>query len=105
MGFIKELYDGNIVPYERRIVKGSEYEKLSESCMQMYKELRQELDREVAEKLEKLFDSNVAVASLESKESYIMGFRDGARLMLDVLTGENSDLTPLIKEQKTCLFS
>lgn len=98
MGYIKELYYGNVSPGEQSTVQNSEYSKLAGSCDELYRELKKMLSEDGAEKLDKFSDKNYALTDLAAEENYILGFRDGAKLMLDVLTGVNDNLQPLINE-------
>lgn len=98
MGFIKELFYGNISSGEQSVVQGSEYSRLAGSCDRLCGDLKQVLSEEDKQKLDKLCDENYAMADLAAEENYALGFRDGARMILDVLAGENENLRPLIKE-------
>lgn len=97
MNFIKGLFYGNISPGEQSVVPNSEYSRLAGSCDDLYRELRQMLPEEDKQKLDKLCDENYALTDLAAEENYALGFRDGAVMMMDVLTGENDCLRPLIK--------
>lgn len=97
MGFIKELYFGNISPGEQSVVQNSRHSRLAGSCDKLYRELRQMLSEENKQKLDKFCDENYALTDIAAEENYALGFRDGARMMMDVLTGENDNLRPLIK--------
>lgn len=98
MSFIKDLFYGNISPGEQSVVQNSEYSRLAGSCDKLYRELRQKLSGEDVQKLERFCNENYALTDLAAEENYTLGFRDGAKLMLDVLAGENNNLRPLIKE-------
>lgn len=97
MNFIKELFYGNISPGEQHVVQNSEYSRLAGSCDKIYSELKQTLSANDIQKLDKFCNENYAMTDLAAGENYALGFRDGVKLMLDILAGENENLRSLIK--------
>ena len=59
--------------------------------------LREHLDGECLAALERLVDAQLTTSTTTAQESYIDGFRTGAKFMLDILTGEGENLAPLVK--------
>lgn len=92
MGFIKEIYYGNISNEAQKVAPGSEYQKLAGKCNMLYNELQKKLSEDDIAKLDEFSGANFDMIGLTAEENYALGFRDGAKLMLDILTGENNNL-------------
>lgn len=92
MGFIKELYYGNISGEMQKVASGSEYQKLAAVCDKLYRELQQKLSEEDMPRLEEFSSASFDMIGLTAEENYTLGFRDGAKMMIDVLIGENKNL-------------
>ena len=92
MEFIKDFYYGNIKPADRYFEKGRDFERL----MNTEDKIREDLVTRLSEQDRILFDefSNCLVKQsiILEETHYISGFRDGARMMVDVLQGENKIL-------------
>ncbi len=83
---LKALYYGNISPFETPIPAGSPLRKLASKLSKCEAELNDLLDEE-GQQLLKDFDSlHQQVASINSEENFIQGFRLGVRLMAECLT-------------------
>lgn len=92
MGFINDLYNGNISNEMQKIAHGSEYQRLAGTCDDLYKELMQKLPEGDIAKLDEFSGAHFELIGLTAEENYALGFRDGAKLMLDILMGENKNL-------------
>ena len=89
MDTIKELFYGNIHPYERDIPKDSEGDRLNKLITRHEAALKSTLNEHEAEILEKLKDALTDQSSLCECEGFINGFRIGVRLMTESFyTGE-----------------
>ena len=86
---IDELFYGNITPNERTFVRDSEYGQALEQLTEAEDALREVLDKEDREALDRLTDAQQAMDSIATREYFADGFRLGAKLMLDILTGKN----------------
>lgn len=95
MNFIKELYFGNLSPGEQSVIRNSEYSRLLGLSDKLAEEIKQNLSEEACRKLEELCGANLDLIGITAEENYVFGFRDGARLMLDILAGENRNLQHL----------
>lgn len=82
---IKELFYGNIHPYERDILKDSESDRLNQLIIRHDATLKAMLNEQEAETLEKLKDALTEQSSLCECEGFINGFRLGVRLMAESL--------------------
>lgn len=92
MNYIKELYYGNISPSAQKFVKGSEYAKLLKSNDELRDQLKASISSEDIKIVDVICENYSNLISISSEENYVSGFRDGAKLMLDILIGENKNL-------------
>ena len=85
MDTIRELFYGNIHPYERDIPKDSESDKLNKLIIKHDVTLKATLNEQEVEILEKLKDALTEQSSLSECEGFVNGFRLGIRLITEVL--------------------
>ena len=87
MGAISELYRGRISAPTDIKVRADQYDELNAHADELHSQIADELAADMAEALEKLIDIHRQMESITSEDSYTRGFRDGAKLMLDMLNG------------------
>ena len=87
MGAISELYRGKISAPTDIKVRADDYDKLNASADDLHSQIADGLAADMTEALEKLIDIHRQMEAITSEDSYTRGFRDGARLMLDMLNG------------------
>ncbi len=92
MNYIRELYAGNLNPSFQQVTKGSKYDKLTKQESELYKKLSQILSDDNKKLLEKICDLQDDINYITSFDNYVMGFRDGSKLMIDILLGRNENL-------------
>lgn len=92
MDIIKDLYYGNISPATQRFLKDSEYIKLLKSSEPLREEIEQKLSDEDTRKLDILCETYSRLISITAEDNYASGFRDGAKLMIDILFVKNENL-------------
>ncbi|MEE1047713.1 MAG: hypothetical protein U0M60_09845 [Clostridia bacterium] len=85
METIRELFYGNIHPYERDVPKDSEGDKLNKLIIRHDAALKATLNEQEVEILEKLKDTLTEQSSLCECEGFVSGFRLGVRLMAEAL--------------------
>ena len=83
MDTIRELFYGNIHPYERDIPKDSECDKLNKLIITHDATLKATLNEQEVEILKKLKDALTEQSSLSECEGFVNGFRLGFRLLSD----------------------
>ena len=83
MDTIRELFYGNIHPFERDIQKDSEADELNKLIIRHDAALKATLNEQEAQILEKLKDALTEQSSLSECEGFINGFRLGVRLMVE----------------------
>lgn len=87
MGAISELYRGGISAPTDIKVRADEYDKLNGRAEGLHSQIADGLTVDKMETLEELIDIHRQMESITSENSYTRGFRDGARIMLDILNG------------------
>ena len=85
MDTVKELFYGNIHPYERDIPKDSEGDKLNKLIISYDATIKETLNEQETETLEKLKDALTEQSSLSECEGFVNGFHLGVRLMAEAL--------------------
>ncbi len=83
---IKALYYGNLAPFEAHLPAGVPLHKLVSRLAKREAELGELLDEDGRQLLKDFDDIHQQVTGISSEESFIQGFRLGARLMAECLT-------------------
>ncbi len=83
---LKALYYGNISPFEAPISAGSPLRKLASRLAKQEDALAELLDEDGTQLLKDFDDLHQQVASINSEENFIQGFRLGVQLMAECLT-------------------
>ncbi len=92
---IKELYYGNIRPFERRFNRNSDYAKALYTAGDCEKRLTELLGVEELRLYEELSKANRDVTTEEEADAFIVGFRLGAGFVFDTFIGKESILKPV----------
>ena len=87
---LEDLYYGNITPYDRQIRSGTSLMKAMEQSQECEEKLTELLDGEAHSLLLRLIDGTLAL------ENFILGFRLGARLILEALDEDDGSLVELL---------
>ena len=87
MDTIRELFYGNIHPFERDIPTDSEGDKLNQLIIKHTETLKSTLNEQEMQTVEKLKDALTEQSSLCECEGFINGFRLGVRLMAESFYG------------------
>ena len=87
MGAISELYRGRISAPTDIQVRAGEYDNLNGRAEKLHNQIAEGMAADKVEKLEELIDIHRQMEAITSEDSYTRGFRDGARLMLDMMNG------------------
>lgn len=86
MSIIRELYHGRIAPSECSYQSDSEFSKLGFQWLELHNEFVKGLTEQQREVFMKLTDIQGQQTSVATEESYIQGFKHGAKMMLDMLS-------------------
>ena len=87
MDTIRELFYGNIHPFERDVPTDSEGDKLNQLIIRHTETLKSTLNEQEMQTVEKLKDALSEQSSLCECEGFVNGFRLGVRLMAKSLYG------------------
>ena len=88
MNIIEDLWHGNIAPNERFFEKDSEYAAVLHEVLRHSKDLRDRLNDEDAEILEKLTESMNEMCGIGERGAFVRGFTLGARIIIEVMGAE-----------------
>ncbi|OJU08230.1 MAG: hypothetical protein BGN88_11125 [Clostridiales bacterium 43-6] len=88
---IKELYWGNIHPVEKPVDKGSEYAVCQHKINQIYDELNSCMGAEEQKKFSRITELQMDSEALAARESFVEGFRLGAKITAAVYIGYGDD--------------
>ena len=95
MKILEEFWYGNIQPNDREVVPGSRLAKLLKLVAKNEENLAPMLSEDAKAVFEKLKDSQDELSSMNERDSFVLGFRLGAKFMLEVM--EDMDI-PFIDE-------
>ena len=94
---LKEFYCGNLVPSERRIVKGSEFARAMDELSKAEEALERALPPDLLPVLKRAASMQTEVNGLTAEAYYVDGFKAGARFMMDILDDSYEDLEPVVR--------
>ena len=80
---LKELYHGEISPSER---KAEPDDRLTQKWLKLSAEFEKTLTQEQVETYHRLSDMQGESAAKDNEALYIQGFKDGALLMMEILS-------------------
>ncbi len=89
---LQDLYYGNVVPCQHDVRKDSDYAKRSLELLEMYDRLEKRLSADDKKLLNDITDMQGMLSETMVAESYILGFRDCAELIIDVMFGSSENL-------------
>ena len=92
MTILENLWYGNLAPNERTIKEGSKYHKLSKESILLEDQFINELSADGRKAYEAHFAKQMEMCGIEECESFICGFRLGAKMLLEVLSEYKSQL-------------
>ncbi len=84
-GTLKALYYGSISPFEAPIPAGSPLRKLASKLAKCEADLTELLDEDGRQLLRDFDDLHQRVASINSEENFIQGFRPGVQNMAECI--------------------
>lgn len=93
MQILEELYVGDVRPGERSFKRNSQYGRALSASADAADRLIAGLSDEQKKLFEEYMDAQREVAVLTDAETFIYGFRTGAKIMMDVLMdGEMNEI-------------
>lgn len=93
---LEELYYGNIRPCERRMVPNSELRRAVDTITRREEQLELQLDEAGQKILSEMSDAQQTVDHITALENFILGFRLGAKIMLECMDSGDGDTKELI---------
>ena len=97
---LEDLYYGNITPYDRQIRSGTSLMKAMEQSQECKEQLAKLLEGEAHSLLLRLINAENEISSTLALENFILGFRLGARLILEALDEDDGSLVELLRRDK-----
>jgi len=85
MGFIEELYYGNINPNEKRYESNKPYDKAVKAFSDIENKLSKELNGENLKLFNELVNASDEISATSGVENFKIGFRLGVQMMCDIL--------------------
>lgn len=95
MNYIKDIYNARFRPATERFLQNSEYAELMNDIIAALDDLDKDLSERSKSKMKNIDALQNKLTTITAEENYASGFRDGARLMLDILIGKNENLTAM----------
>ena len=89
---LEDLYYGNITPGAQQIVPNSELKRAVDRVTRFEGQLTERLDEDGQTILAKLIESRDEIESITARENFILGFRLGARLMMECMDENDGDI-------------
>ena len=89
MGFIEELYYGNINPNEKRYKSPTPYDKAVKTFSDIENKLSKELNGENLKLFNELVNASDEISSTSGVENFKIGFRLGVMMMCDSIFFNN----------------
>ena len=96
---ITELYYGNIDPQARGFKKDSYLQKQMSILSKSEAELTDKLDGEVKKAFLSFANASSAILGESELDSFIVGFRLGARIIYDTFVSDDTPYEDFLKEQ------
>lgn len=92
MGFIEELYYGNVRPNEKCFNKDSEYAKALNTFCNNEKILMEALSGQELKLFNQLINASDEISAVNSVENFKLGFRLGVQMMCDSLIANGNEV-------------
>lgn len=95
--YIEELYYGNIDPQARGFTKNSSIKKAYDKITELEKQLNERLDINEQEMFKSFININSEITAESELDTFILGFRLGARFVYDTFLNDEAPYYDLIK--------
>ena len=90
MQILSDLWFGNIAPHERPIPPSREYRQMLKTLSGLGEQIRETVSPEQKKLLDKYEKIYTTVISINEEDAFIVGFRLGAQIILEVLGNHHS---------------
>ena len=82
---LEDLYYGNITPGAQQIAPNSELKRATDRVARFESQLTERLGKDGQTILAKLIESKDEIESITARENFILGFRLGAKIMMECM--------------------
>ena len=89
---LEDLYYGNIMPNAQDMAPHSELKRATDRVARFENQLSEQLDEAGQAILAKLIESQQEIDSITALENFILGFRLGARIMVECMDENDGDI-------------
>ena len=89
---LEDLYYGNITPGAQQMTPNSELKRAADRVARFESQLTEHLDETGQKILAKLIESKDEVGSITALENFILGFRLGAKIMMECMDENDGDI-------------
>lgn len=89
---LEDLYYGNITPNAQDMALHSELKRATDRVTRCEDQLMEQLGETGQTVLEKLIESQHEIDSITAVENFILGFRLGARIMMECMDENDGDI-------------
>ena len=89
---LEDLYYGNITPGAQQMVPNTELKRATDRVTRFESQLTERLDEDGQTILAKLVESQHEINSITALENFILGFRLGAKIMMECMDENDSDI-------------
>lgn len=96
---LENLYYGNIIPNDQQVKRGTPLRRAMKQAADCEEKLIDLLDDDAQTLLLSLINAENEIGSTLAIENFIMGFRLGVRLILEVLDEDDGSLIDINKEE------
>ena len=89
---LEDLYYGNIMPNAQDMAPHSELKRATDRVARFENQLSEQLDEAGQAILAKLIESQQEIDSITATENFILGFRLGAKIMMECMDENDGDI-------------
>ena len=89
---LEDLYYGNITPNAQDMAPNSELKRATDRVARFENQLTERLDEAGQAVLAKLIESQQEIDSITAMENFILGFRLGAKIMMECMDNNDGDI-------------
>ena len=89
---LEDLYYGNITPNAQDMAPNSELKRATDRVARFENQLTEQLDEAGQAILAKFIESQQKIDSITALENFILGFRLGAKIMMECMDNNDGDI-------------
>ena len=89
---LEDLYYGNIAPNTQDMAPNSELKRATDRVTRFENQLTEQLDEAGQAVLAKLIESQQEIDSITALENFILGFRLGAKIVMECMDNNDGDI-------------